>query len=80
MIKRLFIVLAMVVAAVGLRAQWSAGLMVGYDYNSYDYAKGYGYDLRYGGRSGFAMSVPVQYTINDWFALRADLAYLQKGH
>ena len=50
MIKRLFIVLAMVVAAVGLHAQWSAGLMVGYDYNSYDYAKGYGYDLRYGGR------------------------------
>lgn len=80
MIKRLFIVLAMVVAAVGLHAQWSAGLMVGYDYNSYDYAKGYGYDLRYGGRSGFAMSVPVQYTVNDWFALRADVAYLQKGH
>ena len=39
MIKRLFIVLAMVVAAVGLHAQWSAGLMVGYDYNSYDYAE-----------------------------------------
>lgn len=49
---------------LGARAQWSVGVMADYDYNSYDYAKGgYAYDLRYEGRGGLSMSIPVQYAV-----------------
>lgn len=40
MIKRVFIFVFDVMTVLGARAQWSVGVMAGYDYNSYDYAKG----------------------------------------
>ena len=64
----------------GARAQWSVGVMAGYDYNVYSVAKGYAYDYRYGGMGGLEVTVPVQYNFLDWLGLRADVSYVQKGH
>ena len=40
MIKRVFVFVFAVMTVLGARAQWSVKVMAGYDYNSYDYAKG----------------------------------------
>lgn len=63
MIKRVFVFVFAVMTVLGACAQWSVEVMAGYDYNSYDYAKGYAYDLRYEGRGGFSMSILVQYAV-----------------
>jgi hypothetical protein len=54
--------------------------MAGYDRNIYTYEKGYAYDYRFGNKSGLDLTIPVQYNFVDWFGLRTDLAYVQKGH
>ena len=63
MIKRVFIFVFAVMTVLGARAQWSVEVTAGYDYNSHYYTKGYAYDLRYEGRGGFSMSIPVQYAV-----------------
>jgi hypothetical protein len=74
------ILMLMLCCSVCAKAQWSVGLMAGYDRNVYTYEKGYAYDLRFGNRSGWELTVPVQYNFNDWLGVRADLSYVQKGH
>lgn len=78
--KRIILFLFALTLCAGARAQWSVGIMAGYDYNVYSVAKGYAYDYRYGGKGGLEVTVPVQYNCLEWLGLRADLSYLQKGH
>lgn len=80
LLKRVFLTFSLAIVAIAANAQWSVGVLAGYDYNLYDYAKGYAYDLRYDGRAGLDFTVPVQYNFNQWFGLRADIDYVQKGH
>ena len=47
--------------------------------NTLDMDTGYAYDLRYEARDGFTVGIPVQYDFRDWFGLRADLVFVQKG-
>lgn len=61
-------------------AQWKVGLNAGYTYNSYSIDTQYAYDFNYDGLGGLTVGIPVEYGILDWLAVRADLAYLQKGH
>lgn len=63
--KRIILCLFALTLCVGARAQWSAGIMAGYDYNVYSVAKGYAYDYRYGGMGGMEVTVPVQYNFFD---------------
>ena len=80
LLKRVFLTFSLAIVAIAANAQWSVGVLAGYDYNLYDYAKGYAYDLRYDGRAGLDFTVPVQYNFNQWFGLRADFDYVQNGH
>ena len=80
MIKKFSICLLTLSLCLVARAQWSVGIMAGYDYNSYSMAKGYAYDYRYGGMGGLEVTVPVQYNFLDWLGVRADISYVQKGH
>ncbi|WP_338374783.1 porin family protein [Dysgonomonas capnocytophagoides] len=63
-----------------LHAQFYAGLSGGYTDNSLSASTGYRSFTRYQPRGGFVLSVPIQYHFNDWFALGADLSYIQKNH
>lgn len=78
--RRIILTLFALTLCLGAKAQWSAGLLAGYDYNVYSLAKGYAYDYRYGGRGGLEVTVPVQYNFFDWLGIRADVSYVQKGH
>jgi hypothetical protein len=78
--RNILILMLILLAPAFARAQWSVGLMAGYDRNVYTYEKGYAYDLRFGNKSGLELTVPVQYNFNDWLGVRADLSYVQKGH
>ena len=78
--KKLLMCLLALALCIGAKAQWSAGIMAGYDYNVYTLAKGYAYDYRYGPMDGLEVTAPVQYNFFDWFGIRADLSYVQKGH
>lgn len=60
-------------------AQWRVGLTAGYSRNTLDMDTGYAYDLRYEARDGFTVGIPVQYDFRDWFGLRADMVFVQKG-
>ena len=80
MMKKFSICLLTLSLCLVARAQWSVGIMAGYDYNSYSMAKGYAYDYRYGGMGGLEVTVPVQYNFLDWLGVRADISYVQKGH
>ena len=64
LLKRVFLTFSLAIVAIAANAQWSVGVLAGYDYNLYDYAKGYAYDLRYDGRAGLDFTVPVQYNFN----------------
>ena len=59
MMKKFSICLLALTLCLVARAQWSVGIMAGYDYNSYSMAKGYAYDYRYGGIGGLEVTVPV---------------------
>lgn len=69
----------MVLLPSHLSAQWKVGVNAGYAYNSYSIENNYAYDFHYGGRDGLTVGIPVEYGFFDWFAVRADLTYVQKG-
>lgn len=62
------------------QAQWSVGVTAGYSHNTLDINPGYAYDMRYRPVDGFTVAIPVQYRFQDWFALRAEVGYIQKGY
>lgn len=66
-------------AALPSTAQWRVGLTAGYSRNTLSTDTGYAYDMRYEARDGFTVGIPVQYDFRDWFGLRADLVFVQKG-
>lgn len=66
-------------SAMPATAQWRVGLTAGYSRNTLNMDTGYAYDMRYEARDGFTVGIPVQYDFRDWFGLRADLTFVQKG-
>ena len=78
--KRFLMSIFVLTLCIGAKAQWSVGVMAGYDYNAYSMAKGYAYDYRYGGMGGLEVTMPVQYDFLDWLGVRMDVSYVQKGH
>lgn len=61
-------------------AQWRVGVQAGYTRNSLSTSSGYFYDRRYVDLGGVTVGVPVQYEFTDWFALGAEVDYIQKNY
>ena len=63
-----------------VRAQWQVGLTGGYSVNTLSTDTHYAYNLNYESRGGLTIGVPVIYSFNDWFTLRADALFVQKNY
>lgn len=61
-------------------AQWRVGARVGLTTTSVTTENGYFYDWRYSSNPGLSVSVPVRYDFRDWFAVQAEVAYVQKNY
>ena len=61
-------------------AQWRAGIQTGYTHNWLYTENGYFYTRTYQPRGGFSIGAPVQYEFEDWFALQAEVSYIQKNY
>lgn len=77
--KRILLILGLL-CSISSQAQWRLGLQAGYSRNSLSTETGYFYDRRYIARGGISVSIPVQYVFNNWFALQAEIAYVQKNY
>lgn len=77
---RALLVAAVSLTAVPVSAQWRVGASMGYAHNTLSIDEGYAYGRNYLSRGGFAASVPGQYDFCDWFGLRAELSYMEKGY
>ena len=80
--KKSAITIALVLIALlafQAKAQWAVGVEAGYDYNSHHLNTQYAYDFRYEGRGGLTIGIPIEYRIFNWFAVRADLTYIERG-
>lgn len=74
------LILLAAVFPMQIAAQWKVGATAGYDYNHYSIDTQYAYDLNFNNRGGATVGVLGEYGFKDWFGLRAELMYLQKGH
>ncbi len=61
-------------------AQWRAGIQAGYTHSWLYTENGYFYSRTYEPLGGFSISAPVQYGFEDWFALQAEVSYIQKNY
>ena len=61
-------------------AQWRVGIQTGYTHNWLYTENGYFYTRTYQPRGGFSIGAPVQYEFEDWFALQAEVSYIQKNY
>ena len=61
-------------------AQWRTGIQAGYTHNWLYTENGYFYTRVYEPLGGFSIGVPVQYELEDWFALQAEVSYIQKNY
>lgn len=79
--KKTLLLFACIIAfAASVKAQWQVGVTAGYALNTMSTDTRYAYDLNYGNRGGITFGVPVAYSFNEWFALRADVMYIQKNY
>lgn len=81
--KKILLVALTLVSAIfpmSVAAQWKVGVTAGYDCNHYNIDTQYAYDLNFSDRSGVSVGVLGEYGLNDWFGLRAEFVYLQKGY
>ncbi len=63
-----------------IRAQWSAGLLAGADYNIHYQDTHYMTDYRFRGAAGMNFGLSIQYTVDDWLSFRVDPSFLQKNY
>lgn len=60
-------------------SQLSIGLAGGYTSNTLIADEGY-YERDYSSRGGYSISIPVQYSFNNWLAVRGELGYMTKNY
>ena len=77
--KKILITVVLLATMTVAKAQWQVGLTAGYSLNAMSTDTRYAYDLNYESRGGVAIGIPVAYSFNDWFALRADAQFVQKN-
>lgn len=78
--KKYMMLIVCLIATTAAMAQWRAGVTVGAASNSLNIDKQYQYDWRYNNRWGMDFGAVGQYDFTDWFAVRAELNYLQRGY
>lgn len=61
-------------------AQWKVGVQAGLTSNHLTAHSGYAYDRVYELEPGVTIGVPVRYEFVDWFALQAEISYMQKNY
>ena len=61
-------------------AQWRAGITAGLASNTLDIDTQFQYDWRYGSKQGVNIGLSGQYDFFDWFAVRAELNFQQRGY
>ncbi|MFR9621010.1 MAG: porin family protein [Rikenellaceae bacterium] len=71
-----FILLA--ISHVGY-SQLSVGVAGGYTNNTLDADAGY-YEREYLSMDGYSVAIPIQYSFNNWFALRTEVGYMTKSY
>lgn len=69
----LAILAVMCFCTLPVKAQWTAGLSGGLDYNTPKVNNGYASDMHYVGRGGWNFGLVGRYQFIDWLAVRADL-------
>ncbi len=79
-LRTLFLFAAAVVAAADASAQWQVGVKSGIDVTSVDRSQAGRVDETYSSRTGWAAGVMAQYSIKDWFALRAEIDLMDRTH
>lgn len=78
--KILATVIVALLSAASASAQWRAGLTMGAVSNSLDLDRQYQYDWRYKHRWGMDIGAVGQYDVKDWFGIRAELHWMQRGY
>jgi hypothetical protein len=61
-------------------AHWHIGVAGGYTRNQLYTSEGAHVFTAYDAGDGFAISIPVRYQFNSWFALQTELQYIQKNY
>ena len=79
-ILRTLIVLLLCWTALEANAQWSLGLRGGWTYNNVTRSNSGRIDETFSSQSGFEAGIQASYSFTQWFALRADLSYMQRSH
>ncbi|MGN0221626.1 MAG: porin family protein [Prevotella sp.] len=79
-IRKCVVLIVCMITATTTMAQWRAGVTMGAVSNSLDIDKQFQYDWRYHNRWGMEFGAAGQYDIREWFGVRAELNYLQRGY
>ncbi len=80
MIRKILFSLTLALVSLSCFAQWEIGLRGGIVDNELETNPGYYYSRQYNNDAGFTVAIPIQYRFNSWFALRADLGYIEKNY
>ena len=74
-----FVLVGLLVCYVNAKAQWTTGVLVGYDYNVMSYDVQWAKVLHYTGHVGSIVEVPVAYHLNKWLNISSGLSVMEKG-
>ena len=77
--RRLLTGLLLLLGATQASAQWHIGIEGGYTNNRLARFRTFDYTRQYTARGGFTVALPVRYAFNDWFALQAEVPFLEKN-
>lgn len=76
----MFVLALCMIGVMSVKAQLQVGVTAGSSVNTLSTHTHYAYDLNYKKSWGWAFGIPVTYSFNDWFALRADAMLVQKNY
>jgi hypothetical protein len=76
----IFLFIAAFLVITSAKAQWAAGIEAGYNKNSLITNNANRAFTYYQPLNGFSVGIPVQYTINSWFAVAADPGFIKKNY
>ena len=78
--KRMFVLALCMIGVMSVKAQLQMGVTAGSSVNTLSTHTHYAYDLNYKKSWGWTFGIPVTYSFNEWFALRADAILVQKNY
>lgn len=79
-VKHLAFTIVTILVCSKTMAQWTVGLRGGLSNTTISRYDGGRIDEAYSALNGFETGIQVNYTINSWLAIRANLSYMQRSH